>query len=72
MAHPLMQLKRERGLKWREIAALVREANKTRTPSPQTVQNIAGGRRAHPRTADKIHRAFPSIPREELIYYQGD
>lgn len=72
MAHPLMKLKQERKLKWREIAALVREANSADTPDTSMIQSIARGRRVTPKTADKIHRAFPSIPREDLIYYQGD
>ena len=69
MAHPLRRLKEERKLKWREIAALIREANGTKTPSRQTVVNVATGRNCGPRMADKIHRAFPQIDREELIYF---
>ena len=69
MAHPLRRLKEERKLKWREIAALIREANGTVTPDTTTVQSIAHGRPVSPKMADKIHRAFPQIDREELIYY---
>ena len=69
MVHPLRRLKEERKLKWREIAALIREANGTTTPSRQTVVSLAQGRICGPRLADKIHRAFPQIDREELIYF---
>jgi hypothetical protein len=68
--HPIVSYRREKGLTWENLAALVRGANNSKEPTAQTLQNIArsGGRPVGPDMAHMLFIAL-GIPRELLIYW---
>jgi len=68
--HPLEPIKKKMGWTWADVASRIREKNGSDTPSREQVAQIVHGRTISPKMADMIHRAFPRISRERLLYYK--
>lgn len=72
---PIKRYSREHRLTYKEIAEKVREVNGTRGPATSHIAGYAcGSKKMGPEMADRIHRAFPMLSREEMIYWtpRGD
>jgi hypothetical protein len=67
--HPLEPIKKKMGWTWADVAGRIREKNGSDIPSREQVTQIVCGRRISPKMADMIHRAFPRISRERLLYF---
>jgi transcriptional regulator with XRE-family HTH domain len=71
--HPIKLLRKEKRLTYQKIAETIRQANSGNGPSAQLLAQYVGGfKKPSPRYADMIHRAFPKINREDLLYFPND
>ena len=70
--HPIKKMCVEKGIKYHQFAAKVREANRNNGfPSREIIAHyVAGTKRPSPKAADMIHIAFPRISRESLLYFK--
>jgi len=68
--HPLEPIKKKMGWTWADVAGRIREKNRSVDPSREQVAQIVCGRPISPKMADMIHKAFPRISRERLLYYK--
>lgn len=68
--HPLYKIREKMKCTWGDIAGRIRKKNGNDQPSRDQLSQIVCGRQISPKMADFIHRAFPSISRDSLLYFQ--
>lgn len=67
--HPIKAVCKSLNLTYKEFASRVRSASGSESPvAAYVAQIVCGAKTPSPDMADAIHRAFPGISREQLLY----